>query len=208
MAKKISFIVFLSFLLSVAVFAQENGGVKGRIRSMQGNALADVNITVKQDDKDIRTATTNKKGEFLVSNLKEGRYSFIFTKTGFVQGTLNNVEVKKNKVRDIGDKLALDIDQGTLVIIEGSVFNEDGRSIYGAVIDIARVYQDGSLKKLKTVSSSESGQFTFRFTEGIATYRITASANGKSVSKDVSVDSAAIYRLALTLDLKKENNDQ
>lgn len=208
MSKKISFIIFLSFLLSISVFAQDNGGVKGRIRNMQGNALADVKITVKQDDKDIKTATTDRKGEFVISNLKEGKYSFTFTKTGFVQGTINNVEVKKNKVRDLGDKLALDIDQGTLVIIEGSVFNEDGRSIYGAIIDIARVNQDGSLKKLKTISSSESGQFTFRFTEGTATFRITASARGKSVSKDVSVDSAAIYRVALTLDLKEEKDNQ
>lgn len=208
MSKKISLIIFFTFLLSISVFAQNNGGVKGRIRSMQGNALADVKITVKQDDKDIKTATTDRKGEFVISNLKEGKYSFTFTKTGFVQGTLNNVEVKKNKVRDLGDKLALDIDQGTLVIIEGSVFNEDGRSIYGAIIDIARVNQDGSLKKLKTISSSESGQFTFRFTEGTATFRITASARGKSVSKDVSVDSAAIYRVALTLDLNEEKDNQ
>lgn len=206
--KKILLIILSALVLSISTFAQENGGVKGRIRNLQGNSIAEVKVVVRQDDKDIRTTSTDKKGEFLVNGLKAGKYSFVFTKSGFVQGTLNNVEVKKNKIRDLGDKLALDIDQGTLVIIEGSVFNEEGRSIYGAIIDIARVYENGSIKKLKTISSSESGQFTFRFTEGTANFRITASAKGKSVTKDIRVDSAAIYRLALILNLKeeKENN--
>jgi hypothetical protein len=207
--QKIFLIILFALTLSIAAFAQENGGVKGKIRNLQGGVLADVKVTIKQDDKDIKTTTTDKKGEFRIEGLKAGKYSFIFVKTGFVQGTINNVEVRKNKIRDLGDKLALDIDEGTLVIIEGSVFNQEGRSLYGAIIDIARVHQDGTTKKLKTISSSESGQFTFRFKEGnTETFRITASAKGKSVSKNITVDNAAIYRLALTLDLKEEKDNQ
>lgn len=206
--KKIFLFISIVLVLSISAFAQENGGVKGKIRNLQGGVLTDVKVTAKQDDKNIKTTTTDKKGEFIISGLKAGKYSFVFTKTGFVEGSLNNVEVKKDKIRDLGNKLALDVDQGTLVIIEGSVFNEDGRSIYGAIIDIARVYENGSIKRLKTSSSSDSGQFTFRFTEGAATYRITASAKGKSVSKDVTVDSAAIYRVALTLNLGKEKEKE
>ncbi|MEK7725370.1 MAG: carboxypeptidase-like regulatory domain-containing protein [Acidobacteriota bacterium] len=168
--KKIFLIILIALISSLSALAQESGGVKGRIRSMQGSILTDVKVTLNQDDKNIKTTNTDKRGEFQFNGLKAGKYSFTFTKSGFVQGTLNNVEIKKNKIRDLGDKLALDIDQGTLVIIEGSVFNEDGRSIYGAIIDIARVYENGSTKKLKTISSSESGQFTFRFTEGTATF--------------------------------------
>lgn len=206
--KKIFLIFSIALCFTISAFSQENGGVKGRIRNMQGGVLPDVKVTVKQDDKDIKSTSTDKRGEFAINGLKPGKYSFIFNKAGFVQGTLNNVEVKKNKVRDLGDKLALDIDQGTLVIIEGSVFDEDGRSIFGAIIDIARVNQDGSVKRLKTISSSESGQFVFRFSEGTATFRITASAKGKSASKDVSVDMAAVYRLALTLNLRTEKDNQ
>lgn len=206
--KNLFLIVLFTLISAFSSLAQENGGVKGRIRNMQGGVLTDVKITVRQDDKDIKTSTTDKRGEFLIDGLKPGKYSFTFVKTGFAQGSLNNVEIKKNKVRDLGDKLALDIDQGSLVIIEGSVFNEDGYSIDGAVIDIARVNGDGSVKKIKTVSSSESGRFTFRFSQGTMTFRITASAKGKSVSKDITVDSAAIYRLALTLQLKQEKDNQ
>lgn len=205
--KRIVLVFSIALIFSISAMAQEMGGVKGKIRNLQGGVLADVKVTAQQDGKDIKSTATNKNGEFVLDRLKTGKYSFIFSKRGFTTGTVANVEVGKNKIRDLGSKLALDIDEGTLVIIRGSVFDQDGRSIYGAIVDIARVYDDGSLKKLKSSHSSESGEFSFRFTEGVATYRITASVKGKSVSKDVTVDSAAIYRLALTLDLSNEKKN-
>ena len=42
------------------------------------------------------------------------------------------------------------------------------------------------------------------FSEGAAKYRITATVKGVSVSKEVEVESAAIYRLALNLEAKGE----
>jgi hypothetical protein len=51
--------------------------------------------------------------------------------------------------------------------------------------------------------SSYSGEFTFKFSEGAAKYRVTASAKGASASKEIEVDSAAIYRLAINLNLNK-----
>jgi hypothetical protein len=207
--KKLILVFSISLFCSGLVLAQEMGGVKGKIRNLQqGGVLAEVKVIAQQDGKDIKTTETNKNGEFVIDRLKAGKYTFVFSKRGFTTGTVANVEVGKNKIRDLGSKLALDLDEGMMVIIKGSVFNPDGRSIYGAIIDIARVHGDGSVKKLKSSYSSESGEFSFRFTEGVATYRITASAKGKSVSKEVSVDSAAIYRLALTLDLGKEKEDQ
>ena len=205
--QKIFFVFSIAAILSVSGLAQEIGGVKGRIRTLQGGVLSEVKVTALQDDKEIKTTVTDKKGEFVMDKLKAGKYSFNFSKQGFTTGTVNNVQIGKNKIRDLGDKLALDVDEGTLVIIKGSVFNETGRSIYGAIVDIARVFDDGTVKKMKSSYSSESGEFTFRFTEGTATFRVTASAKGKTVSKDITVDSAAIYRLALTLNLEEKRDD-
>ncbi len=103
----------------------------------------------------------------------------------------------------MGERLVLTIDQGTQVIIKGSVFAADGRSIGGAEIKIERISSDGSIKKLGSTLSSYSGEFTFRFSEGAAKYRVTASAKGESASKEIEVDSAAIYRLAINLNLNK-----
>jgi hypothetical protein len=206
--KKLILVFSFALICSLSAMAQEMGGVKGKIRNLQGGVLSEVKVTAQQDGKDVKSTSTNKNGEFVLDRLKAGKYSLTFSKRGFTTGTINNVEVGKNKIRDLGGKLALDIDEGMLVIIRGTVFDQNGYSIYGAIVDIARVQNEGSVKKLKSSQSSESGEFSFRFTEGAATYRITASAKGKSVSKDVSVDSAAIYRLALTLDLGQEKKDQ
>lgn len=201
-----SVVSFFSF----SAFGQETGGVKGKIRNLQGGLLPGVKIEVQQNDKNVTTTSTDKKGEFSINKLKAGKYTFVFSKKGFTTGTINNVEIGKNKVRDLGDKLALDIDEGMLVLIRGSVFNESGHSIYGAIVDISLVQNDGTLKKLKSSYTSESGEFGFRFPEEAATYRVTASVKGKTTSKDVTVDMAAIYRLALTLNLgeDKEQDNQ
>ncbi len=201
--------VFISFLLlCFSASAQEIGGVKGKVRTPQGNVISQVKVTVQQNDKEIKTAVTDSKGEFLINGLKAGKYNFIFAKDGYSSGSLNNVEIGKKKVRDLGNRLVLEVDEGFLVIIKGSVFNEEGRSIYGAKVEIARVSGDGTAKKLYTSTSTESGQFTFRFPPGAATYRVTTSAKGKSSTKDITVDSAAIYRLALTLDLSKKKEGE
>lgn len=205
--KKLILVFSIIALLSISALSQEIGGVKGKIRSLQGDVLSDVKVTAQQDDKEIKSTTTNKNGEFVIDKLKAGKYTFVFSKRGFTTGTINNVEVGKNKIRDLGNKLALDIDEGMLVIIKGSVFDKEGFGIYGAIVDISVIQSDGSIKKLRTSSSSDSGEFTFRFREGIATYRVTASAKGKTVSKDVTVDSPAIYRLALSLDLSKDKEN-
>jgi hypothetical protein len=206
---KFALLVGIFSILSFSASAQEIGGVKGKVRTPRGNTIAEVKVTARQDDKDVKSTVTNKKGEFVLDGLKAGKYSFTFYKSGYSSGTLHNVEVGKNKIRDLGSRLVLDIDEGTLVIVKGSVFNQDGRSIYGAKIDIGQVLGDGSVKKLDSKYSSESGEFTFRFSEGTATYRVTASLNGKTATKDVTVEMAAIYRLALTLDFsgEKKNDD-
>ena len=205
--KNVLFLLSIAVVVSLPAKAQETGGVKGKIRNLQGESLSGVRVEVQQNEKHIATSSTNGRGEFLINRLKAGKYTFVFSKRGFATGTINNVEIGKNKVRDLGDKLALDVDEGMLVIIRGSVFTESGHSIYGAIVDISLVQSNGSLKKLKTSYTSESGEFGFRFPEGEATFRVTASAKGKTVSKDITVDSAAIYRLALTIDLS-ENKDK
>ena len=198
-------IVFITLLFLSCAFAlaQETGGVKGKVRTTKGEGIAAATITAKQQGEDVKSTTSDAKGNFVLENLKSGTYNLVFTKDGFSSGVMYNVEVKKKKTSDLGARLVLNIDQGTQVIIKGSVFAPDGRSVGGAEIKIERISSDGSIKKLGSTLSSYSGEFTFRFSEGAAKYRVTASAKGTSASKEIEVDSAAIYRLAITLNLNK-----
>lgn len=199
---------FLSILATLMLlytlsFAQGTGTLKGKVRTTEGKALSDVLITAKKDDKEIKSTKTNSKGEFLMT-LDEGKYNLVFTKKGYSLGILYNVAVIKNKTTDLGDRLILNIDQGTLVIIKGSVFNADGLSIPEAKVEIERILSDGTTKKLDSTYTNISGEFTFKFPEEPARFRVTATKDGTSSSKEISVDMAAVYRLSIKLNLPKK----
>lgn len=191
--------VVLFFICCLNVFSQETGNVKGKVRSPEGRALADVTVTANQNEKEIKSVRTNSKGEFLMEGLPAGKYNFVFTGKGYSLGIRYNVEVKAGKTTDLGDRLILGIDRGTLVIIMGSVFDQDGMSVSNAKVEIERVFDDGSIKRLGTSYTNESGEFSFRFPEKAAKYRITVSKDGVSSTKEISVDIAAVYRLAFRL---------
>lgn len=181
----------------------QSGAVKGKVRSAKGDGLAGVEVTARQDGKDVKSVRTDAKGNFSMSGLSAGTYNFVFDKNGYSTGVKYGVEIKRGETRDLGDRLILGVDSGTLVLINGSVFDQDGRSVTGAKVELVRI-SGGEPKKLGTAYTNVSGEFTFRQPEGEATFRITATARGVSASKEISVDSAARYRLAITLELPKE----
>ena len=70
-----------------------------------------------------------RKANFVMDGLESGIYNFAFSKDGYGSGILYNVEVKKNKItRASANRLILATDQGTQVLVKGSVFNQDGVS--------------------------------------------------------------------------------
>ena len=196
-------VAVILLLLSSVAFAQDAGGLKGKVRTTKGEGIAGVTVTARQKGEDVKSATSDAKGNFTISGLKAGLYNLAFTKSGYGSGVLYNIEVKKKKENDLGDRLILTVDQGTLVLIKGSVFNQDGVSVFGAKVEVEKINGDGSRKKVGSGYSSETGEFTFRFPQGAAKYRVTATAKGASASKEIEVESAAIYRLAITLNVEK-----
>jgi hypothetical protein len=193
----------LLFALScVFAFAQETGSVKGRVRASKGEGISGATVTARLDGKDTKTARTDSKGNFVLNNLPDGIYNIVFEKNGFSTGIRYNVEIKRGVVNDLGERLILTLDPGTQVIVKGSVFDKNGVSVYGAKIEIQRITEDGKTKKIGSGYTSESGEFTFKFPEVSAKYRVIASAKGAKGTKDIEVDSAMIYRLAITLDME------
>jgi hypothetical protein len=180
--------------------AGDTGSIKGKVRIESGSAQAGVQVAARQGDRDVAQTTTDRKGDFTLKNLAPGIYSLTFRKPGLSVGTIDNVEVRAGKVRTLADRLILKADEGSLAFVRGSVFNAAGRSIPGARIAIARITAEGNAKKIDERITSETGEFIFRLAPDAATYRVTAKISGaEPVSKDVSVDGAAIYRLALTI---------
>jgi hypothetical protein len=194
-------------LLGVLVFAaatvvaqdKSTGGFKGKVRVEVGSA-AGVTVVIRQGEREIGRVVTDKNGEFSVKQLKPGMYGVTLRKPGLSIGTIENIEIKAGKTRSLGDRLVLTIDEGSIAFIRGSVFDPGGRSAPNVRVELARIEADGSLKKIDGRITNETGSFVFRLTPDLANYRITVKAkDSEQVTKDVEVDGAAVYRIALSL---------
>jgi hypothetical protein len=187
--------------LGTASLAQDRstGGIKGKVRVETG-APAGVTVVVRQNEREVNRVMTDKSGSFLVQRLPAGKYGLTFRKPGLSVGTIENVDVRAGKTRSLGDRLILTIDEGSIAFIRGSVFNQEGRSMAGAKIELAKIQEDGSTKKIDGRVTNETGSFVFRLTPDSAKYRVTVKlANAEPVTQDVEIDGAAVYRVALSV---------
>lgn len=196
----ISFVLALSASLAFA----QSGGVKGKVKSNRGAGIPNASVTARQSGKDIKTVKADSKGEFQLTGLDSGVYSLVFDADGFQSGLLQGVEVKSGSTRNLGDRLILMPDQGNLVILNGSIFYKEGTSLGGAKIEIERVNADGTTKRLTTLYTNIQGEFIYKQPQGPSTkLRIRAKFKGTEGVKEIDVDMAAIYRLAITLDISR-----
>jgi hypothetical protein len=189
---------------AVASMAQDKtlGAIKGKVRVETGTP-AGVTVVVRRGDTEVTRSTTTKDGDFLVSKLTPGIYGVTFRKPGLSIGSIEDVEVKAGKTRSLGDRLVLPIDEGSIAFLSGSVFNADGRSVPNAKVELSRILDDGSTKKIDGRITTETGSFKFRLSPEPGKYRVSVKPEGaEAVTKDVDIDGAAVYRVALNLPAK------
>jgi len=174
------------------------GGIKGKVRVETG-VPGGVTVVVRRGETEVTRSTTDKNGEFVVSRLTPGMYGLTFRKPGLSIGSIEDVEVKAGKTRSLGDRLILTIDEGSIAFLSGSVFTADGRSVPNAKVELARILEDGSTKKIDGRVTTETGSFKFRLAPEAAKYRVSVKTDSEPVTKDVEIDGAAVYRVALSL---------
>lgn len=193
-------VILLVAGVSVAQKKQDKtmGAIKGKVRVETGTP-GGVTVVVRRGETEVTRSTTDKGGEFLVSRLTPGMYGLTFRKPGLSIGSIEDVEVKAGKTRSLGDRLILTIDEGSIAFLSGSVFNADGRSIPNAKVELSLILEDGSTKKIDGRITTETGSFKFRLGPEPAKYRVSVKTNGEPVTKDVEIDGAAVYRVALSL---------
>ena len=198
--KSTNVLLVVLLLASLAVGQDRaTGGIKGKVRVESGSSADGVTVTALQGERETARVVTNRKGGYIIKGLPPGRYSLAFRKPGLRVGTFEDLEVRAGKERTLSD-LILPVDEGTLAFVRGSVFNHEGRSIPGARVEIARLGEDGTAKKIDGRITGETGSFVFRLVPNTAKYRVTAKVDGRPpVSGDVEVDGPAIYRIALSL---------
>ncbi len=197
--KSISAAAALLLLLSFAGLAQDKttGAIKGKVRVEKGSP-AGVAVILRQGEREVTRTTTDKKGEFVLAHIAAGVYGVTFRKPGLSVGSIESIEVNAGKTRTLHD-LPLPVDEGSIAFIRGSVFTEGGRSVPGVRIELAKVVGESSTQKIDFRITGETGEFVFRLPPDAAKYRLTLKADRvEPASKDVEVDSAAVYRVAFT----------
>jgi hypothetical protein len=199
--KKSLFIIAVVLVASSISIAQNKspGAIKGKVRVETGTP-GGVTVVVRRGETEVTRSTTNKDGDFLVSKLSPGTYGLTFRKPGLSIGSIEDVEVKAGKTRSLGDRLILTIDEGSIAFLSGSVFTAEGRSVPNAKVELARILEDGTTKKIDGRVTTETGSFKFRLSPDAAKYRVSVKPEGaEPVTKDVEIDGAAVYRVALNL---------
>ena len=175
------------------------GTIKGKVRVETGTP-AGVTVVVRRGETEVTRSTTDKNGDFVVSRLQPGIYGLTFRKPGLSIGSVEEIEVKAGKTRSLGDRLVLTIDEGSIAFLSGSVFTAEGRSVPNAKVELSRILEDGTTKKIDGRVTTETGSFKFRLSPDPGKYRVSVKTDGaEPISKDVDIDGAAVYRVALSL---------
>jgi len=204
--KKTLFLFAVTLAFAGVALGQDKslGAIKGKVRVETGTP-AGVTVVVRRGDTEVTRSTTDKNGEFVVSKLTPGKYGVTFRKPGLSIGSLEDIEVKAGKTRSLGDRLVLTIDEGSIAFLSGSVFNAAGRSVANAKVELSRILEDGSTKKIDSRITTETGSFKFRLSPELGKYRVSVKAEGSEpVTKDVEIDGAAVYRVALNIPAKTQ----
>ena len=204
--KKTLFLFAITVAFAGVALGQDKslGAIKGKVRVETGTP-AGVTVVVRRGDTEVTRSTTDKNGDFLVSKLTPGKYGVTFRKPGLSIGSLEDIEVKAGKTRSLGDRLVLTIDEGSIAFLSGSVFNPAGRSVANAKVELSRILEDGSTKKIDSRITTETGSFKFRLSPDPGKYRVSVKADGSEpVTKDVEIDGAAVYRVALNIPAKPQ----
>ena len=197
---KSSAAITLLLLMAGAVFAQDKqtGAIKGKVKVEKGTPDG-VTVILRQGDREITRVTTERKGDFLINRIMPGTYGLTFRKPGLAVGSIEKLDVKAGKTRSLGVDLVLSIDEGSIAFIRGSVFSEGGRSVPNVRVELSRVVSENQVERLDARITGETGEFVFRVPPDVAKYRLTLkNDNAEAVWKDVEVDGAAVFRVALT----------
>lgn len=198
-------LVLITLIAAAVAVGQDKslGAIKGKVRVETGTP-GGVTVVVRHGDKEVTRSTTDKNGDFVVSRLTPGVYGLTFRKPGLSIGSLEDIEVKAGKTRSLGDRLILTIDEGSIAFLSGSVFTAEGRSVANAKVELGKILEDGTTKKIDSRVTTETGSFKFRLSPEVAKYRVSVKRDGvEPVTKDVEIDGAAVYRVALSLPPKQ-----
>ena len=123
--KKLALLISIIALSAGFVCAQNTGGIKGQVRSFDGDGISNVEVTARQEGEDIKSVKSIKK-EICLGRTESRENIMLFSAERLQFGIEGKHRSKRKKDQRFRRSSGSDVDKGTQVIINGSVFNQDG----------------------------------------------------------------------------------
>ncbi len=187
---------------------QSAGTLKGKIENEKGKPIVGAEVrALRNRDRSLKETKTDEAGNFSFELVPDD-YTVSFDAEGYQGGTLVQMQqvedgketiIKPIRVSKVGHRTSL---------IRGAVFDNEGASLAGVHLKLARVPTDEEEKDHKKVKSSSlsytsnsHGEFAFRVPAERARYQITAALHGfKLETKLVDVNESESVPLSFSLE--------
>ena len=130
--------------------------------------FATIALYNKATNKVIDGATTDVKGDFVISNVASGNYKIVISFVGFIDKTIENVTIDKGKDLDLGTIKLISsnktLDEVTVTSQKSLIEEKVDRTIYNAEKDISSKGGDASdvLRKVPLLSVDLEGNVSIR----------------------------------------------
>jgi Carboxypeptidase regulatory-like domain len=196
-------ILILTLLFLWTQAGAQTASVKGKVKELKGNALDGVLVrATNQKNKDLKyESNSDNKGEFVITGLPAGEYSFAFEKKNYKKFTTRKIQIAAGETLNLNRVIELTKESVPYALIRGAVLYGTGYSLPGASVLIERI--DGKKFKQETISL-EAGEFAFRLKAEPAKYRITASNRGfQPASIEIQIDDDEVRNIVLNLQPEK-----
>lgn len=203
---KIKYVLSVLMVLTVCLGSQSGaqttttGAIKGKVKEQRGKTLEGVTVrcqhaTKKELSKEVKT---DGKGDFELTGLEPGEYSFAFEKQGYKTFTTRKLEVTPGDTVRLRQTIELTPEGEPYSVIRGAVLYGVGYSLPNASVAIERI--DGGKKFKQETISREAGEFAFRLKADKAKYRVTATAKGfDPASVEIDIVNDEVRNVSLTL---------
>lgn len=178
----------------------QTGAVKGRVKERDGKALEGVLVraTNVKNKTFVREARSDSKGDFELTGLPAGDYSFSLEKKGYATFISRNLTVTADDTLKLKNAIELKREESPYASVRGAVLYGVGFSLPNATVTIERIDGRGKFKQEKL--SGEGGEFAFRLKAEKAKYRVTASGRGfQTASTEIEIEGDEVRNVALTL---------
>jgi hypothetical protein len=189
--KSIKFLVTITFLLaSTLVWAQsDRGSITGTVKDPTGAVLPDVQVTATNIDTKVEnTATTNDLGLYRILNLPIGRYSVVFSRSGFKSYERKGITVAVGEVVPIDMVLEIGAAAETISVVEAAGVLETQTS--GNSTDMqSKVVTD---LPLSVQGGRSLENFAYAVTPGVEGNNWTSYIGGSAAfTKEVKIDGSS-----------------